>query len=410
MVSAFEAEMQPVAASWAAAALGEQGLEVSGWDAHMFPDRAPTDRFDLVLVSVQQFEGLERGLELARKFRSEDRAGTVIAFGQYARLNASAFLGATDGVLMVEPEFAGSALADCVAGRSQIRAVPGLLTRQGMTPPPPRRRISVRAPARSLFPSLAHYPAHHTSFGLMGNIEVSRGCHHKCTYCSVYGAYGGGVAAYEADVVVADAKDLAEQGVRHFMFIDAEFFNSRRLGVQVAEQIAREIPGVTFEMTTRIDHILDYTDELTRLVSLGLRRVTSALEFPSDRVLRIFDKGIDVADMRQAIAEAARLGFELNPTFIPFTPWVSLEELLGFEDFLVDTGLAARVDPTVLQTRLLLFKGSPLLVSPWVEDIDTVDRGFWLDWAHPDRRVDQLWEQRRAEAQKVGKTRCCVKC
>ena len=77
---------------------------------------------------------------------------------------------------------------------------------------------------------------------------------------------------------------------------------------------------------------------------------------------------------------------------------------------LIETGLARVADPTVLQTRLLLFKGSPLLSSPWMEDVATTDRGFWFDWTHPDRRVDDLWEQRRAAAEGAGRGRCCVKC
>ncbi len=198
--------------------------------------------------------------------------------------------------------------------------------------------------------------------------------------------------------------------MRHFCFIDAEFFNSRTIGVGVVRQLAERIGPITFELTTRVDHILDYTTELEKLVSLGLRRVTSALEFPSDRILRIFDKHIDVRHMRAAIAHARQIGFELYPTFIPFTPWIEYDELLGFEDFLIDTGLARVTDPTALQTRLLLFKGSPLLSSPWMEDIATADRGFWVEWTHPDQRVEDLWQQRRAEAEGAGRGRCCIKC
>jgi radical SAM superfamily enzyme YgiQ (UPF0313 family) len=408
VASAFEAEMQPLASACAAAGLRDQGADVTGWDAHLLPDAPPEGPFDLALVSVQQFEGLERGLELAGRLR--DRAGTVVAFGQYAQMNHRAFLAAADGVVLDEPERVAGELAEAAAGDRGLGTVPGMITGDGMTPKPPRRRIGITAPARDLFPSLVHYEAHHSQFGLMGNIEATRGCHHKCTYCSVYGAYDGAVAAYEAETVLADALQLAEEGVRHFCFIDAEFFNSRTIGAGVVEKLASEIGPITFELTTRVDHVLDYTAELEKLVSLGLRRVTSALEFPSDRILRIFDKHIDVEHMKAAIAEAARIGFELYPTFIPFTPWVEYEELLGFEDFLVETGLARVADPTVLQTRLLLFKGSPLLSSPWMEDIATADRGFWVEWTHPDRRVEDLWAQRRAAAEGAGRGRCCVKC
>jgi radical SAM superfamily enzyme YgiQ (UPF0313 family) len=296
------------------------------------------------------------------------------------------------------------------AGESSLAAVPAMFTADGLTPPGRRSRLALPRPARELFPSLVHYPAHHSAFGLLGNLEVTRGCHHKCTYCSVYGAYDGGVAPYEVDVVVADARQLAEEGVRHFLFIDAEFLNSRTLGLAVVRRMVEELGPVTFEMTTRVDHILDYPELLRELVDLGMRRVTSALEFPSDRILRIFDKGIDTENMRAAIAKAEELGFELNPTFIPFTPWVRYEELLTFEDFLVETGLAKVVEPTALQTRLLLFKGSPLLSSPWMEDVPVRDQGLWLEWEHPDPRVEELWQQRRTDAEGVGKVRCCVKC
>lgn len=410
VVSPFEAELQPLAAACAAAAMAGHGATVRGWDADVDRDGMPDEAFDLILLSVQQFEGLDRGLSLADRLRAAHPDVPIVAFGQYAQMNTRAFLKSVDAIAMDEPERIAEDLCGLAAGTLPLTEVPALLTTSGLRPRPPRRRISLNRPARDLFPSLVHYPAHHTALGLMGNIEVSRGCHHKCTYCSVYGAYDGGVAAYELEPVLADVAQLADEGVRHFCFIDAEFFNSRTIGVEAIRRIAAEVPGSTFEFTTRVDHILDYTDLLRELVSLGLRRVTSALEFPSDRILRIFDKGIDVEHMRKAIATAEEIGFVLNPTFIPFTPWVRYDELLTFEDFLIETGLARVVHPTALQTRLLLFKGSPLLASPWLQDVDTVDRGFHVEWTHPDPRVEDLWQERRAEAEGVGAVRCCVKC
>ncbi len=410
VVSAFEAEMQPLASACAAASLRDAGAEVSAWDAHVFPRPEPVGRFDLVLVGVGQYEGLERGLELVTRLRAEDKATHVVAFGQYAQMNRARFAAVCDGVLFDEPEKVADALVAAAAGPPAQSAVPAMFGAHGLNPKPPNRRMTWSLPARELFPSIVHYGPHHTPFGLMGNIEATRGCHHKCTYCSVFGAYDGGIAPIDVEPVVADALQLAEEGVRHFCFIDAEFFNSRKLGLEAIERITAEVGPCTFEMTTRVDHILDYTAELERLVQLGLRRVTSALEFPSDRILRIFDKGIDMADTRRAIAEAARMGFELNPTFIPFTPWTGYDELLTFEDFLVETGLAKVTHPTALQTRLLLFKGSPLLDSPWMDGIDTVDRGFYVEWTHPDPRVEALWVERRQDAEDVGAVRCCVKC
>lgn len=410
VVSAFEAELQPLASACAAAALRQSDATVAAWDIHMFPDPPPAISPRVVLLSVQQFEGIERALSWAPKLRAAYPDAVLLAFGQYAQMNSRLFLDRVHGVIMDEPERIAEPLVALAEGNLELSELPAVLTHSGLRPLGARKRLSLGAPARDLFPSIAHYPAHHSPYGLMGNVELTRGCHHKCTYCSVYGAYDGGVSPYELETVLADARQLAEQGVNHFCFIDAEFFNSRNLGLEAVRRMVADHGPMTFEMTTRVDHILDYPALLEELVSLGLRRVTSALEFPSDRILRIFDKGIDVADMRAAIAQAHSIGFELNPTFIPFTPWVRYEELLTFEDFLIETGLASVVDPTALQTRLLLFRGSPLLASPWMEDVQTEDRGLWLDWAHPDRRVEQLWLQRREEAEGAGRGRGCVKC
>lgn len=411
VVSPYEAGLQPLAAACAAAGVRGAGVdEVHGWDQDLRPGAAPDADPDLVLLSVQQFEALERALTTLPHLREAYPRATVVAFGQYAQMNASRFLGTTDAVLFEEPERVAEDLRRVAEG-GDVSAVPGAMTRAGLTPRGARRKLAFTAPARDLFPSIVHYPAHHGARGLVGNIETTRGCHHRCTYCSVYGAYDGGVAAYEVEPVVADALALAEQGVRHFVFIDAEFFNSRTAGEAVMRRVRAEVgQDVTFEFTTRIDHILDYRDELARLVELGLVSVTSALEFPSDRILRIFDKGIDTQDMRRAIAAAGDLGIVLQPTFIPFTPWVEYDELLTFEDFLVETGLAAVAHPTVLQTRLLLFKGSPLLASPWIQDVRLTDKGFWFDWEHADPRVDALWQDRRDDAVDAGAVRCCVKC
>ncbi|MBM6405931.1 radical SAM protein [Phycicoccus sp. CSK15P-2] len=409
-MSPFEAGLQPLASASAAGALRDAGVEVTAWDQDLEPTTAPSVQPELVLLSVQQFEALQRSVDLLPSLHRAFPGAKIVTFGQYAQMNPGAFLDSVDGVLYDEPERVATDLA-AVADGAAPDVVPGIRTRTGFSPRAPRGRLAFSKPARDLFPDLVLYPGHHGARGLVGNIEASRGCHHKCTYCSVYGAYDGGSAAYEVEPVVADALALAEGGVRHFVFIDAEFFNTRTVGESVMRRIREELgDSVTFELTTRVDHVLDYTTELERLVDLGLVTVTSALEFPSDRILRIFDKGIDVDDMRRAIAEAHRMGFVLNPTFIPFTPWVEYDELLTFEDFLVETGLATVAHPTVLQTRLLLFKGSPLLSSPWVQDVPLEDRGSYLDWTHDDPRVEVLWHERRDEAEDAGAVRCCVKC
>ncbi|WP_133755487.1 hypothetical protein [Naumannella halotolerans] len=87
VVSAFEAELQPVAAATAAAALRDHGADIAGWDAHQFPEDEPVGTPDLFVLSVQQFEGLERALDLAASL-VRTHSAPIVAFGQYAQMNA----------------------------------------------------------------------------------------------------------------------------------------------------------------------------------------------------------------------------------------------------------------------------------------------------------------------------------
>lgn len=407
IVSTFECGLQPLSAASLASSLIEHGIEASVWDADVFADAPPDDDVDLVIVSAPLFEGLERGVAVARDLSARGRR--VVACGQYARLFSDEFAAVTDGVLMDEPEASVDGLVRWLA-EPDAGPPDGTKTASEFIPFPKPMSRRWTLPARGLLPDIGQYPSHTTDFGLMGNLETTRGCHHKCGYCSVFAAYGARVVPIPLEVVVGDAAQLADQGATHFTFIDAEFFNMRRHGVKAMEAINAELGPCTFEFTTRMDHLVEFAGLLPQMRELGLRRVTSALEFPSDRVLDAMDKEADVDLMRQAIRTVHDAGLELAPTFIPFTPWVTYDELVRFDDFLDETELAPRVSPTARQTRLYLYKGSPLLDSPSLAGVELVERPYDYDWVHTDPRVDDLWQQMRADAETAGFERCCVRC
>jgi radical SAM superfamily enzyme YgiQ (UPF0313 family) len=411
VVSAFESKLQPILAASAAAALRTAGARVTAWDADVFAGDFPGADFDLVLISIPAFEGIEAGAKLADLF-STTGARHVLAFGQYAWLNAAALAAVADGVIAVEPEAVASDLVAVARGDVAPVDIGGVITSdRGQARRPKRQAIPEwPVPARELFRPIAEYPGHLSRFGLAGNIEATRGCHHKCSYCAVYAAYGVAAVPIASETVIADAAQLAAQGARHFAYVDAEFFNTRRHALDLMRRIAAELGPVTFELTTRFDHILEFQTEIAEMAGLGLRSITSALEFPSDRLLHVLDKGIDVRGIRKAIQVVRDIGVDLHPTLITFTPWVSLEEIKAVDDFIAETGLTDAVDPTARQTRLLLYKGSPLLKSPWLDGVELIDRGFYYDWRHPDPAVDETWAARRTEAVAQGAERCCVRC
>jgi hypothetical protein len=171
-----------------------------------------------------------------------------------------------------------------------------------------------------------------------------------------------------------------------------------------------EFPALTFDFTARADHLLDCREQVEEMVRLGARFVTSAFEFPSNEVLRLVDKELDVDHCLHAAGMCEEIGLGLNATFLTFNPWTRLEEVYGFADFLEKTRIDRYVDPLQLETRLLLPKGSPLIGSPALAGIELVEHDFHYEWKHPDPRVDEAYAKVVQPTVSGEFKRCCIKC
>jgi hypothetical protein len=130
----------------------------------------------------------------------------------------------------------------------------------------------------------------------------------------------------------------------------------------------------------------------------GCAFVTTAVESLDDRVLALLDKGHTRADFFRLVSLFRDVGLTLAPTFVAFTPWITLE---GYSDLLQtisELGLIENLSPVQLAIRLLIPAGSRLLEVPEVRqlvgDFDPVALSY--RWQHPDPRVDSL--QREIES------------
>ena len=79
-------------------------------------------------------------------------------------------------------------------------------------------------------------------------------------------------------------------------------------------------PGVTYDVTIKVEHLLKHRDLVPRLAATGCAFVTSAVESVDDEVLRLFDKGHTRADFVAAVALCRDAGVTLVPTFVAFHP------------------------------------------------------------------------------------------
>ena len=268
----------------------------------------------------------------------------------------------------------------------------------GETPSLPTTSLAkqdFRVPRRGGLPALSHYG--HLNNGpdgtaIAGYTEASRGCKHTCLHCPVVPVYQGKFRVVQRDVVLADVRQQVAAGARHMTFGDPDFFNGPTHAITIARALHDEFPGLTYDVTIKVEHLLRHADLLPTLVATGCVFVTTAVEAVDDRVLAILDKGHTVDDFHEAVALARSLGLVLAPTFVPFTPWTTLGGYAELLATIADLDLIDHVAPVQLTIRLLVTQGSGLLDLPDARDLwgPYHQKALSHTWRHPDPAVDAL--------------------
>lgn len=420
LAAVYEGGAQPINIGTAVSHLICEGWAPTCLDTFLdgLPDEDVIANTDLLAISLPLFQSIAPGIELARLARSINPSGTVVMFGQHANIHAERLLPTyCDFVIRGDPEPGLVALACNLMGEGPAPASLGIC-RPGHLVGPYINRNSPLPPARQLLPDLSRYcyPELELQWQrdgplpTVGNVETTRGCHHACTYCSVFAATGRKVSLIPPDVIMEDIRQVVGFGADHIWFTDAEFLNARNHSLGIVRRMKREFPGLTFDITTRPDHILESKDFVGELRELGCEFVTTALEFPSQQVLDGLHKDLTLEQIERAINYCQDIGLRLNPTFIMFNPWADFDDLVQFREWIDRLGLADMVSSLQYETRLYLYKGSPLLKHPDIQKLELVEREFHYEWKHPDPRVDQIFAEEVEPSEAGVFKRCCIKC
>ena len=176
----------------------------------------------------------------------------------------------------------------------------------------------------------------------------------------------------------------------HITFGDPDFLNGPGHALAIVEAFHAEFPGVTYDVTIKIEHLLKHRDVLPVLKRTGCLFITSAVESVDDAVLARLAKGHTRADFVEALELTRAHGLTLAPTFVAFTPWTSREDYLDLLRTIRDLDLIENVAPIQLAIRLLIPAGSKLLELEdlRVEPFDPAALSY--GWRHPDPEMDQL--------------------
>lgn len=411
LLACYELGHQPLSLAWPLAALAEADLSATALDLSVQDLSADVvAQADFVGIAVPMHTALRLGVDAARQVRAINPDAHICFYGLYARLNADYLLAvdngaSADSVIAGEYEQPLIELVRTLRAGGDPSSVPAVST-AGSAAEPHLARLTFPLPQRAGLPPLDRY-ARYVQNGtqtLAGYVESSRGCLHTCRHCPVVPIYNGRFFVVPAETVLADIAQQVEAGARHITFGDPDFLNGPGHALQITRALHQEFPQITFDFTTKVEHILEKRDLIPELRALGASFVVSAFESVSDRVLARLVKGHTAANMDQALAILADAGLPVQPTWVPFTPWTSLDDYLLLLDWIRTRNLIPAVPAVQLSIRLLVPPQSALLDQPdterWLGELDAAN--FTYRWRHPDPRVDELQRQVAAFVERAG--------
>jgi radical SAM superfamily enzyme YgiQ (UPF0313 family) len=401
LCSTYELGHQPLALAQPAAHLLTSGFEVQCRDlAVQHLDRGTVEWADVVGISIPMHTAIRLGVRLGQQIKAIKPDVHLCYFGLYASLNANYLLdqGANS---IIGGEFEGPLVAlvrrlthgsGPGSGNGSIEGVQSISNVDTL---PFLGRQQFLLPARQLLPPLERYS--YLEWGdvrkLTGYVEASRGCAHRCLHCPIPAVYEGRVRIVQEEVVLQDIAQLVKMGARHIDFGDPDFLNGVKHSLRIVRRMHEEFPDLTFNFTTKIEHIVQHEEAIREVAGLGCVFITSAVEALSDSILEKLEKGHTEADVRHARQIADEVGIVIRPTLVAFTPWTGVDDYLHVMEVVEELGWIDNIAPIQYAIRLLFPPGSSLLGKEYTDCYLTSfnEELFTYEWRHPDPRMDELY-------------------
>ena len=404
LISTYEMGRQPFGLASAAAWLRAEGWTVACVDAAKDPLRPESlSGPELIAFHLPMHTATRLAGPVITAARRMNPSARICAFGLYAPLNTGWLRS-----LGVDEIFGGEFEED-LARWAGLKActTPDRSTTPGRSTTPDRSsadlqvrreplpRIHFLVPDRTGLPPLSRYATLQMPGGqrrLVGYTEASRGCRHLCRHCPVVPIYEGQFRVVQPEVVLADVASQIAAGAGHITFGDPDFFNGPTHAMRIVSALHAAHPGVSYDVTIKIEHLLQHRNLVPRLAATGCAFVTSAVESVDDRVLGLLDKGHTRVGFLDAVALCRAAGVTLVPTFVAFHPWLTLASYCDLLDTIHALDLVDHVSPIQLAIRLLVPQGSRLLeLDEMCTHVGAFDaETLTYRWTHRDPRVDEL--------------------
>ena len=348
--------------------LGAVARQRDGWDITLLDCMA--EELDLsrtlsrvralcpdVVLTMLGFEVCGDDLDTLALLRRVIPRATVLAFGYLTTQRPEEALGrgACDALLLNEPEATFDEVLERIERGEPLAGLTGLATLEDgeLTVGPERPRILDLDALPFADHTLIKLQAYNESFmpRPTGAIMSARGCAFGCTYC--VRTFGRKMAYRSAESLAEEVLSLRDLGIDHVRFLDDTFTIKRARVLELCQRLSHQPAGLTWTALTRLDRV--DPELLSEMYRAGCRRLYVGVESISDRILKLYNKGLSAAQIRAGLAHIRASGIECSAFFIVGAPDETPEEIEQNIEF------ALEADPDyIIVTRIQYWPGTDL--------------------------------------------------
>jgi radical SAM superfamily enzyme YgiQ (UPF0313 family) len=273
----------------------------------------------LVGISATFTIDIYRALDIASAAKAANPRTFVFVGGHHPSLRPEDFSHpAVDAIVVGEGELTASELVDTVAAGGDLGRVPGLVLNQSQGQhftghrPLLKDLDALPYPARVLNPTCRqeYYAIIIRPIAL---VETTRGCPHRCRFCSVWPFHRGLVRYKSPQRVVREVAALEQP---HVMFTDDNFLTHGKRAGEIARLIREQGIEKRYSFQARSDDIVRHPELVGQWREVGLDHVFIGFEKPNQNGLEAVNKHNTVRNNEEALAILRSSGIEPNPSFI----------------------------------------------------------------------------------------------
>jgi radical SAM superfamily enzyme YgiQ (UPF0313 family) len=342
---------------------------------------------DIFLIAALFTTYIHEVLEIIQLIRQKNHRATIIIGGPGTYFNPdSLFDAGVDFVVLGEGEFAVSQLLDELEKtKPHLAAVPNLVWRSDgdikQNPVKIITNINELSFADYDIPGTPRYTLSRKRHAM---IMASRGCPHRCKFCSIHQTFGTKYRLRSMENVLSEMEDKIEKGFRSFDFEDDHFGGNKRWLHHLLNGIIGRFSDYDLSLQAMNGITVTNLDAevLQKMKLAGFSSINLSLVTPDRKRQQALSRPFDTAAFTKVVQTARQIGLKVTAYLIIGLPGDTVEDNL--QSILFLASLPCLIGPSLFY----LVPGTPifdeLAAKEQIPDSELCYRSSFFPYTRPD--------------------------